>query len=63
MIPTFPTARLTTPDRKLIQLDWNELETVYLEAEGDRTKYMVRIAGEDFEVTSLDWAFACRVLE
>jgi hypothetical protein len=47
----------------LIQLDWNELETVYLEAEGDRTKYMVRIAGEDFEVTSLDWAFACRVLE
>jgi hypothetical protein len=47
----------------LIQLDWNELEAVYLEAEGDRTKYMVRISGEEFEVTSLDWVYASRVVK
>jgi hypothetical protein len=49
------TAILTTPDNKLIQLEWSELEEVN---EGNK----VRIAGTEYEVTALDWAFCDRVL-
>ena len=50
------TAILTTPDNKLIQLEWSELEEVY---GGNK----VRIAGTEYEVTALDWAFCDRVLK
>lgn len=62
MIPAHPTTRLTTPDKKLIQLDWSELENVFMDNTTGRIRYMVTIAGEEFEVTDLDWAQCFRVL-
>jgi hypothetical protein len=57
-----PRTIFTTPENKLIQLEWSELEAVYMEKDETRMKYMVTIAGEEFEVTSLDWVQACRFM-
>jgi len=56
------TAILTTPDNKLIQLEWSELEQAFKENIEGTWRNMVKIAGTDYEVTYLDWVFCNRVL-